>query len=99
MEKILNDFIANKPDVLNFFAGYFPEAEFTNKSDEQIIDNYLASNTPLTISSTKNQLDTITNDEEVMLFLAREINRHFESPNAIWLWFLDVREYLFKKTA
>ncbi|TCI94798.1 hypothetical protein [Tenacibaculum sp. M341] len=93
MEDILQSFIENTPDVLNFFAGYFPEAEFDDTlTDKKIIANYILSNTTATITQTYKELEMLDNDPNTLKLIAREINRHFETTEEIWQWLQMIKK-------
>lgn len=97
MEKILQDFITNTPDLLNFFAGYFPLAEFEGTTDKQVVENYIDSNTQETIQQTKIELEALSNHEETLQFIARETNKYFESQDEIWKWIQTIKSMYLKK--
>lgn len=97
MEKILNNLIENTPDLLNFFAGYFPEAEFTGFTDKEVIDNYLSSNTDETIKQTQKDLETLKNDPELLEIIAREVNKHFDTSEKTWEWLQTIKTIYIKK--
>ena len=92
MEKVLQNLIENTPDLLNFFAGYFPLAEFDGLTDEQVVTNYMVSNTKETIVQTKKELDALQKDSDVLEIIAREANKYFESCDDTWQWIQKIKE-------
>lgn len=99
MENVLQHFIENTPELLNFLAGYFPEAEFTGATDEQIVHNYISTNTKKTILQTQGDLETIKKDPETLKLIAREVNKHFENTDAIWNWVENIKEMYNQKAS
>lgn len=97
MEKILQNLIEKSPELLNFFAGYFPEAEFTGATDKDVVENYILTNNIETVKQTQQQLQALENDPEVLKIIAREVNKHFETSEKIWKWVEMIKEVYAKK--
>ncbi len=99
MEHILQHFIDNTPELLNFLAGYFPEAEFTGASDQQIIAHYISTNNKETVLQVQKELEGLKGDTETLQFISREINRHFETTPETWDWVIKIKEMYALKVA
>lgn len=82
------------PDLFQFFAGYFPEADLDGITDEEVVDNFCAKNPedlPIAVSQ---QLRQLINDNETWPAALEVANRYFESREQTEEWMLMILRYL-----
>ncbi|MDQ1804132.1 hypothetical protein RAH57_09040 [Chryseobacterium sp. CKR4-1] len=93
------DFKKKFPNLYQFFGAYFPDADFEDLTDEQIVSNYVLKHKELNnhqkIDSLKIDIDGLIGDilsywQEV----GDEANRYFENSNDALEWLMMIKKEL-----
>ncbi|MBT2620283.1 hypothetical protein [Chryseobacterium sp. ISL-6] len=88
------------PNLDQFFAGYFPDADFDNLTDEEVVENYIADCNSSEVS--KKTLDKvreelpllIDNIESYWQIVGDEANRYFENSHDALEWLMMIKKEL-----
>lgn len=82
------------PILQQFFGGYFPDSDFDNLSDEDVVKSYLQigiNNLP----EMKNELELlILNIDSFWEDVGSEANRYFEEPVEAFHWLVMIKKEL-----
>jgi len=91
------------PQLTQFFGSYFPDADFDNLTDEEVVANYISdcnksetSKSILMIVREKELPALINNIEAHWEYIRDEANRYFESPQEALLWLNMIQRELNK---
>ncbi len=90
------------PELFQFFTGYFPDADFENLTDEEVVSNYIVDCSKSEASRqelerAKGDLGQLISDIEIFWKeIGFESNRHFESMEDALKWVQMIRQELVK---
>ncbi|MGG5210116.1 hypothetical protein ACQWU4_14395 [Chryseobacterium sp. MIQD13] len=96
------NFIKDYPNLFHFFAGYFPDADFDNLTDEEVVANYIDDCSKSEFSKkelqrTKEELDILINNIDNYWFeVGDEANRYFENSQDALKWLNMIKTELSK---
>ncbi len=94
------NFKEHYPKLFQFFAGYFPDADIDDLTDEEVVSNYIADcNKPEKskneLIETKNELNfLIENVENYWQEIGQESNRYFATSADALEWLKMIKQSL-----
>ncbi len=74
------------PELFQFFAGYFPEADLDGLTDDQVVQGYIKESPSELINEVQKELGLLLSDESSWGDAAMEANRHFEKNEELRQW-------------
>ncbi len=89
-------FVDKYPDLFNFFAGYFPDADFDKLTDEEVVAGYRTDCSNADIEQTVKELNLLLTDPEYWHYAAAEANRYLPTSQDVINWLTMVRKELLK---
>ncbi|WP_027386474.1 hypothetical protein [Chryseobacterium gregarium] len=95
-------FTNDYPNLFHFFAGYFPDADFNNLTDEEVVANYIddcnrSEFSKKELQHTKEELDILINNiDNYWLQVGDEANRYFENQQETLIWLTMIKRELNK---
>lgn len=93
-------FKENYPELFQFFAGYFPDADLEGLTDEEVVTNYItdckkSEKSKKELEQSRRELEALMNDiESYWKEVSVESNRHFESPLVALEWLDTIKQKL-----
>ena len=89
------------PNLLQFFGGYFPDADFEGLTDKEVVKNYISDclkseKSIKELKDTKIELDILIDNLKLWEELTFEANRHFESYYDALKWLEMIKQDLNK---
>ena len=97
------NFESKFPQLVQFFGAYFPDADFDNLTDEEVVANYIAdcnkseaSKKILKLIKEKELPDLMTQVDEHWEFIRDEANRYFENSQEALVWLNMIKKELEK---
>lgn len=97
------NFKKDYPELFQFFAGYFPDADFDGITDEDVVAIYVADcikseNSKIELEKTKKELiNLIDNIEKYWQEVGKEANRYFHSSIDALQWLNMINQRLNRK--
>lgn len=94
-------FIKDYPNLFQFFVGYFPDADFENLTDEEIVSEYVLEhkkydNYQKIIQLIKNIEKLINNIDNYWEEVGDEANRYFKNSQEALVWLNMIKRELEK---
>jgi len=94
------NFKEHYPQLFQFFAGYFPDADIEDYTDEEVISNYIADcnkseKSKSELAETKKELDLlIENIQDYWQEVGSESNRYFATSAEVLEWLKMIKQSL-----
>jgi hypothetical protein len=96
----MQTFIGNFPELYQFFAGYFPDADFDKLSDEEVVHQYKADCLKSDVGMF--QIESALKELEQLIVqsgiywkdVQSEANRHFDTAEDALIWLNQVKRNL-----
>ena len=83
-------------NLSQFLAGYFPDADLDELTDEQVVYGFVNSNPKEIVSITKEKLATIIYDKVFFEEVGAVANRYFKDHKEVLEWLKTILLYLNK---
>ncbi|AYZ37023.1 hypothetical protein EGY07_16395 [Chryseobacterium indologenes] len=96
------DFKNQFPNLYQFLGGYFPDADFDNLTDEDVVKNYVddckkSKSSIKSLEETKEELLLLINKIDIYLQdVENESNRYFENSQDALVWLNMIKRELEK---
>jgi hypothetical protein len=94
------DFKKSYPQLFQFFAGYFPDADLEDFTDEQVVSNYIldcnkSEKSKSELENAKKELNVlIENIEDYWQKVGQESNRYFATSADALEWLKMIKQNL-----
>ena len=93
---MVTNFKEKYPRLFNLFGAYFPDADFDNLTDEEVVANYRLGCRPEDLSATQLELNSLIDNPSYWQDAIDDANRYFSGQKDIFEWFSMIRSELSK---